>query len=158
MKKLFFLASVVLCLLAAHSVSAQKIGGFLAYGSEIESLGIGVNGEFNVAQKLTISPSFVFYFPNNDVTWLELNGNLNYYLLREGIDFYGLAGLNLAILSYASNSPYYEGGSNSEIGLNLGFGVNFDVGQSFKPFAEMKYTISDFDQLGIFFGLKFNLK
>ncbi|MFN0217073.1 MAG: hypothetical protein ACKVT2_22680 [Saprospiraceae bacterium] len=79
MKKLFFIVSVVICMFAAQSVCAQKIGGFLAYGSEIESLGIGVNAEFDVAQKLTISPSFVFYFPNDDVTWLELNGNLNYY-------------------------------------------------------------------------------
>ncbi len=158
MKKLLFLVSVVLCLFTVQSVSAQKIGGFLAYGSEIESLGIGVNGEFDLSQKLTLSPGFVFYFPNNNVTWIELNGNLNYYFLREGVDLYGLAGLNLSILSYDNDYPGTEDGSNSEIGINVGLGINFDVGQSFKPFAEMKYVISDADQLGIFFGLKFNLK
>jgi len=159
MKKLLFLVfSVVLCLFAAQSVSAQKIGGFLAYGSQIESLGIGVNGEFDLSQKLTLSPSFVFFFPKNNFTWVDLNGNVNYYFLKEGVDFYGLVGLNLAILSYNGNDQFIQNNTNSELGINLGIGTNFDVGQNFKPFVEMKYVLSDADQFAVFFGLKFNVK
>jgi outer membrane immunogenic protein len=159
MKKQLFLIAVVGFLFAASTVSAQKVGGFLGYGAEIESLGIGVNGEFDLSQKLTLSPSFIFFFPNDDFTWIDLNGNLNYYFLNEGVDLYGLVGLNLAIVSYNGNNQVVEDNTDSELGLNFGFGANFDVGQKFEPFAEMKYAaLSDFDQFSIIFGLKFRLK
>ncbi|WP_425401993.1 hypothetical protein [Fulvivirga imtechensis] len=48
--------------------------------------------------------------------------------------------------------------TNSELGLNLGIGTNLNLGGSIKPFAEFKFTISDFDQAVLFFGVKYDLK
>lgn len=62
------------------SVNAQekpKIGVFLAYGTEIENLGIGANAEFTISEKLSISPSIVYYLPKEEygvkMNWLEVN-------------------------------------------------------------------------------------
>jgi len=48
--------------------------------------------------------------------------------------------------------------SGTELGLNLGLGANFHISnEKILPFAELKYVISDFDQLVIFAGVKVNI-
>jgi outer membrane immunogenic protein len=152
MKKQLFLIAVVGFLFAAGSASAQKIGVFLGYGTEVEELGIGVNGEFNINSKVSIAPSFIFWFPEDPYSWWEFNANVNYYFTTAGsADFYGLAGINL--FSYD-----VEGGDGqSEVGLNLGAGANFNIGKNWEPFTELKFVIGDVDQLGLFFGAKFKV-
>src|SRR5690554_7310154 len=94
--------SIAISFAFAFSIQAQeetRIGGFLAYGTEIESIGIGANAEFPIIEKLTISPSFIYYFPKEEysvkVNWFEVNANANYYLInQEGINIYALGGLN----------------------------------------------------------------
>ena len=49
-----------LCLTFSFTANAQsetKLGALLAYGTEVESIGIGANAEFPIVEKLTISPS-----------------------------------------------------------------------------------------------------
>lgn len=152
MKKLGVVLAFMVCMMAAVDSSAQKIGVMLGYGTEVEELGIGVNGEFNINDKVSISPSFVYWFPKDPLSWWEFNANANYYFTTAGsADFYGLAGINL----FGFN---VEGGDGeSEVGLNLGAGVNFNIGKNWEPFTELKFVIGDADQLGLFFGAKFKL-
>lgn len=152
MKKLGVALAFIICMMAAVDSSAQKVGVMLGYGTEVEQLGIGINGEFNINSKVSISPSFVYWFPEDPLTWWEFNANVNYYFTTAGsADFYGLAGINL----FGYN---VEGGDGaSEVGLNLGAGCNFNIGKSWEPFTELKFVIGDADQLGIFFGAKFKL-
>jgi len=158
MKKVLF--TLLLAGVISFSASAQtRVGGLLAFGSEIESLGIGGIAEFMIKDNMGISPGIVFYFGGDGYSLWEINGNFNYYFATEGsAQFYGLAGLNFATVSYDDND-FYDGGSDTEIGLNLGIGSNFVTNNDkLLPFAEIKYVISDFDQLCIFAGIKFNLK
>lgn len=156
MKSLLF--STGLLLLMCQYVLAQdntRIGGKLLYGSEVENLGIGATAEFPVMDKLVIAPDISFYFPKDDVNVFEINANVNYYFLEEEtIGFYGLGGLN-----YTNVKVDYGFGSDSdgELGLNLGLGANFQIDQSFLPFAEIKYVIGDYDELVIAAGVKFNI-
>jgi outer membrane immunogenic protein len=152
MKKLGVVLAFMVCMMAAVDSSAQKIGVMLGYGTEVEELGIGVNGEFNINDKVSISPSFIYWFPKDPISWWEFNANANYYFTTAGsADFYGLAGINL----FGYN---VEGGDGeSEVGLNLGAGVNFNIGKNWEPFTELKFVIGDADQLGLFFGAKFKL-
>ena len=152
MKKLGVVLAFMVCMMAAVDSSAQKIGVMLGYGTEVEELGIGVNGEFNINDKVSISPSFIYWFPKDPLSWWEFNANANYYFTTAGsADFYGLAGINL----FGFN---VEGGDGeSEVGLNLGAGVNFNIGKNWEPFTELKFVIGDADQLGLFFGAKFKL-
>ncbi len=151
------------------TVQAQeetRIGGFLAYGTEIESIGIGANAEFPIIEKLTISPSFIYYFPKEEysvkVNWFEVNANANYYLInQEGINIYALGGLNYSSVKVSYDGDYGILGnySNSDgrLGLNLGGGINFKVGGNIIPFSELKYVIIDGGQLVLSAGVKFNL-
>lgn len=157
--------------LFSNNVQAQdietRIGAMLAYGTEIENIGIGANAEFGITDELSISPSFIYYLPKDNgpinVTWFEFNANANYYFLQdEKFDFYGLGGLN-----YTHVNVKYDGaieglggsanGGDGRVGLNLGGGANLNLGGNITPFAELKYVIIDGSQLVIAVGVKFNI-
>lgn len=151
MKK--FTLSLVFIIAICFASQAQKsIGAGLAYGSEIENLGIGVNAEFELNDQIDIAPSFIYYFKKNNVSWWELNGNINYIFSDNGPTIYGLAGLNITSVK-VDFGPFSA--SDSELGLNLGIGASFAQTGSVRPFAEAKYTISNFDQLSLFGGVRF---
>ena len=153
MKRSLLCVSFLIALLTALDSSAQKIGVFLGFGTEVEELGIGVNGEFNVSQKVAISPSFIYWFPEDPLSWWEFNANVLYYFTKAGsADLYGLGGINLF------NYNIEGGDGQNEVGLNLGIGANFNIGKKWEPFTELKFVIGDADQLGLFFGAKFKLK
>ncbi len=163
-----FLATMVICMFTTTSFSQTetKLGALLAYGTEIENIGVGANAEFPIIEKLTISPSFIYYLPKDEsgikINWFEVNANANYYFLdEENIDVYGIGGLN-----YTNVKVKYDGDSifgddlsvsDGRIGLNLGGGTNFNIGSNITPFAELKYVIIDGGQLVIAAGVKFNL-
>lgn len=153
MKKLGVALAFIVCMIASYDSNAQKIGVMLGYGTEVEELGLGINGEFNINSKVSIAPSFVYWFPKDPVSWWEFNVNANYYFTKAGsADFYGLAGINL----FNAKADGFDG--ESEVGLNLGAGANFNIGKSWEPFTEVKFVLGDADQLGLFFGAKFKLR
>lgn len=163
MKKVLFTA--LLASVVSLTASAQtRVGGLLGFGSEIESLALGGVAEFMIKENMGISPQLVFFFGKKDgdvkqSLW-EINGNFNYYFLQDQVDLYGIIGLNFANYKVKYDIPGFgsESMTDSEIGLNLGIGSNFPVSnESILPFAELKYVISDFDQLCIFAGVKFIL-
>lgn len=169
MKKINLILATLTFFLFSFSINAQtetRIGGFLAYGTEIENLGIGANAEFPIIEKMTISPSFIFYLPKDEtgikINWFEVNANANYYFLdEEKIAVYGLAGLNYSSVKvkYDDELSFLDDYSSSDgrFGLNLGGGANFDIGSSITPFAELKYVIIDGGQLVLAAGVKFNI-
>ena len=145
-----------------------RIGAMLAYGTEIENIGIGANAEFGIMDKLSISPSFIYYLPKEEgpikVTWFEFNANANYYFIQdEKLDVYGLGGLNYTNVNVKFDTNAFGGfggnasGSDGRIGLNLGGGANLNSGGNISPFAELKYVIIDGGQLVIAAGVKFKI-
>jgi outer membrane protein X len=143
-----------------------NVGGMLAYGTEIENLGIGANAEFGILDNLSISPSFIYYLPKENgpikINWFEFNANANYYFMQdEKFDVYGIGGLN-----YTSVKVKYDGStlfgqdyssSDGRIGLNLGGGANLNLDGNITPFAELKYVIIDGGQLVIAAGVRFKI-
>ncbi|WP_246296737.1 outer membrane protein [Winogradskyella vidalii] len=167
LKTLFL--GVCMAFLAPFISNAQdetKLGGYLAYGTEIENIGIGVNAEFPIAEQLTIAPSFTYFLPKDEygvkVSWFEVNANANYYFVEaSGVSVYGLGGLNYSSVKVSYDDTFGFGGdysaSDGRFGLNLGAGANFEIGSSILPFAELKYVIIDGGQLVIAAGVKFNI-
>ena len=153
MKKILLLTVFfTLCFILSNESRAQNIGAGLAFGTEVESLGIGVNGQFATANRdLIISPSFILFFPDDPLNFWELNADVNYYFSRSSASVYGILGLNLG----HTGIDGIDDSGNTELGLNLGAGVDLDLGSNIVPFAQAKYAISDFDQLVIFFGARF---
>ncbi|PVW17409.1 outer membrane protein [Marixanthomonas spongiae] len=167
-KKLIFTAFLFFAgLVVSQAQIDTRIGAELAYGTEIENLGIGANAEFGVLDNLSISPSFIYYFPKEEgpikVNWWEINGNVNYYFIQdEGFHLYGLGGLNYTNVSIDADIDYGDFGysvdsSDGRFGLNLGAGANMDLGSNIMPFAELKYVIIDGGQLVLAAGVKFNI-
>ncbi len=151
---------------AASAQQDMRLGGFLAFGSEIESAGIGINAEFPIFEKLTLAPSLIYYFPKDQAyvktTLFEINGNANYYFMdHETFGFYGLAGINYTNVKVkVDDFGFGFGGASSsegKVGLNIGGGTNFNLGKNWMPFAELKYVVSDYDQLVLLAGVKINL-
>ena len=144
---------------------ANRIGAQLLYGTEVNSLGIGAIAELPVADRMVISPSFSFYFPNEEgfvkTSAFEINGNLNYiFVEQDNLTFYGLGGLNYTNVKVKVDMSQVGmsnvSSSAGEIGLNLGAGANFNIGRNFVPFGEVKYILGGFDQLVLAAGLKFD--
>ncbi|WP_418639284.1 outer membrane protein [Winogradskyella sp.] len=169
MNKINLLITALVIISLSFTASAQsetKVGALIGYGTEIENIGLGANAEFPIMEKLTISPSFIYYLPKDEsgikINWFEVNANANYYFLdEENIDVYGIAGLNYSSIKVKYENSFGLGGnfssSDGRIGLNLGTGANFNIGSSITPFAEIKYVIIDGGQLVIAGGVKFNL-
>ncbi len=166
MKRVLLLLVFVVGLIS-FSNAQTMVGGGLAYGTEVDDPGIFVDGEFFLKNELALSPDFIFYFWDDPVglsrSFWELNFNLNYYFIEDGpAEVYGIGGLNLstARVKYDSGVPVIGGetDTNSELGINLGVGANFDINASVTPFGEFKFTIGDFDQAVLMFGLKFPLR
>jgi outer membrane immunogenic protein len=163
MKKVFLLAFASMAISFAAN-SQTRIGAFLGNGSEVSRWGIGANAEFFINDKMAISPSILFYFPEKSngvkVSVWEVNGNFNYYFLQQDVvGLYGLAGLNVTGVKVKYDNSFFGSGSasDSNVGINLGIGANFNVG-SVLPFAEIKYVVSDYDQAVINLGVKFPIK
>ena len=151
MKKML-LVLAVLAMFGASSLSALELGVGFKYGSEIEELGLQVNAVFPITKALRVAPDIAYYFVEGDTTYMTFNLNLQYcFLAKDAIAVYGLAGLQLA---YMDNDFF---GSDSALGLNLGAGVQYNFTAKVGLFVEAKYTISDWDQFALAFGVRFKL-
>ena len=96
-----------------------------------------------------------------------MNGNVHYYFVNNSnIAFYGLGGLNYSHVGVKYKQTEIGSGmvesefeaDDGEIGVNLGAGANFPIGQNFTPFAELKYVAASTDQVVRSAGVKLGLK
>lgn len=175
--KLIKKSLILFCLLGLVATTQNAkgqtaIGGGLAYGTEIESPGINLNGTYMVTENIAIAPSIIYFFPKSyysdyKLKWLEVDLNGHYYFNTTGnIKPYALAGLNFSFLtvptydfsSLFGGSGEVENETTTKIGLNLGGGAEFDIDSSIKPFGQLSYSIiENFGQLVIIAGVRFPL-
>jgi outer membrane protein X len=158
MKKIALLAAII-ALFGVKSYGQVDIlvGGGLAYGSEIKNLGLDLRGDFRFDRGWVISPNLNFFFPkeNNNVrtSWTAFNADVHYLLpVGSGFHFYPFGGLNFSSISNKVKNTDVKH-SHSEIGLNIGMGLNANFGSNVDGFVDMKYVVSDFDQAVITFGV-----
>ncbi|MDX1639871.1 MAG: outer membrane beta-barrel protein [Balneolaceae bacterium] len=174
MKYLSTLPLVSLLLLLTVSVGyAQNgditLGGGLIFGSGVSGidqvdndLGIKVDGVYTINDDFRGVADFGFYFPHEQngfkqTVW-ELNFNGNYLFYSEdALTLYGLGGINITNISFEQSTQGITGsGDSSEFGLNVGGGLEYglDFGNLF---AELKYVLSDADQLALGAGVRFGI-
>lgn len=163
MRKLFF--TLLLPLLLSTSTLAQvRVGPFLAYGKQLDLWGLGAYSEILVNERLSISPVFTHFFPEDldntprRTVW-ELNGNINYYVIRGEIGYlYGLAGLNYTHFKIRTKTALTDiVEKDGNVGLNMGLGTMVRVNDLFLPFVEGKYTAGGYSQFSLNFGVRFQL-
>ncbi len=172
------LLSIFIALTTTIVTAQFKIGGKLAYGSEIETLGIGAKGTYEINDKITGSGELLFFFANNQdvgftevktrITTLNTDVHYNLDLDTSPVSLYALGGLNFnfAKTTVELNNSAFPGfvgvGGSSEasdtfIGLNIGAGGSYPIKDNLELFSELKYVISDFDQVVFSFGVLFKL-
>lgn len=167
MKKSLNTCLACLLLLSAGITHAQleiAAGLGLAYGTEAEAVGLQIRGDIDLTDQWGGSLNFVTFFSPNfgeedlsgfadiKTIYREINFNAHYFAYsNDAITVYPLAGLNLTTAGIKStiNLPFVGsiGDTETKVGLNLGGGVRFMVADQISILGELKYVISDFDQL-----------
>ena len=164
--KNFLTSLLVLTLITFFSgkASAQnlKVGGGLFYATDLNNVGISVNGNYEFSKQLQLAPSFIYFLTKDYVSWKALDIDLHYKLVdNSGLDIYAIGGLGLTFVSIdiptiTLGGSSFGGGSvsDSNFGVNVGAGVSKSLG-SVDLFAEAKYAITSGSYLKIGAGLLF---
>lgn len=156
-KNLFVLFALLLgSILIPYSAKSQvSLGVGLAYGSDVKELGIEGRGYYDFAsnKNLRLEANFTYFLVKSPLTFFTLDANLDYtFAPFQGGFAYALGGLDLAHTAISGFS-----GSSTELGLNLGVGVEGKV--SFGGiFGEAKYVIGNASELVLTGGLRFSLR
>ena len=155
MRKLFLTAVIALLSIGAYAQKGQTyLGGQLAYPTEIESLGIGVKGGYEITDAIRAQATFDYFLKKNNVSWWDLNLDVHYlFPLGNNIKVYPLAGLTYlrgsvdgftqtvntpdGTVTVGSNESYSDG----NLGLNLGGGFQYDLTDKLVLNAEVKFQI-----------------
>ena len=158
MKKLLCSVALIGMLAAPVAVQAQlQVGAFAAYHDDLEAFGIGAGISIpltSIDPNVALIPDFTFFFPDDPFGYFEINGDVSYNF-PVGADApvapFAFAGLNIGRSSVDLGTT---SDSSTDIGLNLGGGVNFAAG-SVNPFAGAKFEIQDATGFVIFGGIAF---
>jgi hypothetical protein len=145
-------------LAAPVTVQAQlEAGPLLAYYDDLEAIGVGAFIAIPVpqlAEGFAIVPDFTWYFPDGG-DYFEINGDLAYYFpvaADSPVLPFAFGGLSIGRVSV--DLGQFGEASDTDVGLNLGGGVEFAAG-SLNPFAGAKFELRDNTGFVIFGGLGF---
>ena len=119
----------------------QAAGVHLSYGTEIETIGIGVKYQYNITDNIRFEPSLNYSFENDFGTdQFDINANLHYlFPMASYVRVYPLAGLTFA--------RYDNVETHTRLGVNAGGGAEFDMSNNLILNLELKYQfVSDADQ------------
>ncbi|MEQ8475038.1 hypothetical protein [Fulvivirga sp.] len=149
MKKVILLSLLLVGCFTSYSQT--RLGGGLSYGTDVEELGLNLNGEFFLKSNLALSPEFNYFFIDGPGSFWTINADGHFYFNRSSqASFYGLGGINLATAGF-------DGNTDTELGVNLGAGANFELNKSVTPFAQLKFVVGNADQAVFSFGVRFDL-
>lgn len=155
MRKLFTgLAAATFLAVGAPGADAQvQLGPTLALSDEFD-FGIGATLSAQAPQlgeSIGFLGELLFYFPDNR-DFFEINGNVTYAfpLAESTLLPFVLGGLNVG---RASSDL---GGGNTEVGLNIGGGITFDL-ESFRPSVGGRFVLGGIDHFVFFATLPFEV-
>ncbi len=184
MKRTITIIALGLFLMASTQSWAQEQGQIrasvsLALGTEAaisdtgdSKLGMGINigGDYFVIDKLSIAPSYTFFFKssygadtdfgNTELSVKSSSFNIDgkYYLLTEGVNLYGLFGISFASAKVTANflgTPIDI--KDNKTGINIGAGVDFDLSDKLFLNGQVKYN-TPLEQLVIGVGVGYVIK
>ncbi len=146
---------------AAHAQSDPgdiTLGAGLSYGERFSELGLHLGGYYVLNEDMRVGGDFVYWFidspPGGSNTYFEINGNFHYLFYQENdVTLYGIGTLGIHRASFDFNG---FSGSDTELGLGIGAGGEYDIG-AVKLFAEPRLFLTGFDQFGFSFGARLDL-
>lgn len=88
----------------------MSLGAGLNYATDIENVGISLQGLYKIDPQWEVSPKFTYYFKKDYTTYSTLDLDGHYVFSDNGSNaFYALAGLNITFFKYKYDGPSYSG-------------------------------------------------
>ena len=158
MKKLLLLVCAAVMSLSASAQAGDKaLGAQLVFGSETNSIGLGVKGQYYFTDQLRGEASVDYFFKNKGVSMWDINANVHYLIdVADKFKVYPLAGLGYTNWSYKYEFPGLPvvEGSDGRLAINLGGGAEYELTKNLSVNAELKYQIiSNYNQLVLGVGV-----
>ena len=158
MKKFLMIACMVLF---STSMFAQQgamyVGGNLNYGmhSDYKNFGFGVKAQYEFIQNFRAEASANYFLEKDNLKMWDINANLHYiFRISDKFAIYPLGGV--CVLATDLDAPGI--GSHSDLGVNVGGGIEFPITDVIKINAEAKYQIvDDWDRPVLSLGIAFAL-
>ncbi|MCC5927152.1 MAG: outer membrane beta-barrel protein [Bacteroidetes bacterium] len=167
-----FLLAVLLLVTFNSLTQAQSqegdisVGIGLAYGFDLEEPAIGLGGVYTINEQFRAAVDLHYYliasenFGGVDIDYnvWELNMNAHYMFVNdETKTLYALGGINyFRIKVSASEGAFNISESDSEVGLNLGGGAEYNLG-NFRLYGELKFSLGDASQMFLGAGVRFGI-
>ena len=160
MKKLLLLVCAAVMSLSASAQAGDKaLGAQLVFGSETNSLGFGVKGQYYFTDHIRGEGSFDYFFKRKGLSMWDVNANVHYLFdVADKFKVYPLAGLGYTNWSYKYEYPGLPvvEGSDGRLAINLGGGAEYELTKDLSVNAEAKYQIiSNYNQLVLGVGVAY---
>ena len=161
------LAGLLVLAAPAYAENDIEFGAQLSWADDTD-IGIGARAQLGtneIVEQTRVAASFDWFFPDGgtgvDFSYFEFNINGHYMLPieAEAVDFYAGGGINIARASidYDDDIPFIGGTSvsDTEIGLNLLGGVDFDINENLGGFGELRIELGGGEQFVLTGGVMF---
>jgi opacity protein-like surface antigen len=173
MKKIIL--SIVL-LATSFCFSQKQLGLSAVYGTEIETLGLGLRGVIIIDENFSLVPEIIAFLPSErninfgenqtaeaTTNMILFNADLHYTfdLYIKNLEIYALAGFNYTeanndVDGFDTDEIDFGEFQDSGVGANLGAGTRYSLTNNLYLFAEAKYIINDINQTVFNLGILAN--
>lgn len=155
LKKYFIFTTFILFSALVVRGQEVRLGGGLSYGTVIKNAGLNVRADFRVHPQWSVVPHFNWFIGKErygiKYQWNAINVDGHYiFEMDESWMVYPLLGFNIATVGEKVRDITF---SDTEIGINLGFGSEYKLDKRLSGFGEVKYVIGDADQAVFTFGI-----
>ena len=152
---------------ASAQAGDKALGAQLVFGSETNSFGLGVKGQYYFTDQIRGEGSFDYFFKNKGVSMWDINANVHYLFdVANKVKVYPLAGLGYTNWSYTNDVIVKEvngkdkvvehKGSDGRLAVNLGGGAEYALTDNVSVNAEAKWQIvNNYNQLVLGVGVAY---
>lgn len=168
MKKIKFIISISMVLLLFLGLDGKifaqtTIGGSTYYGSEIESYGLNVYGDYTLSEKFRVGLDLIWWPQNspNDINYLftETNAYLRFIpFTMNNFSFYGtiLGGYHYASVRVKTLDESYKSSEHMKA-FGTGAGILYNFGSFSLTAGVRNFFYSGFNQLSISGGIQIDI-
>ena len=145
---------------ASAQAGDKAVGAQLVFGSETNSIGFGVKGQYYFTDQIRGEGSFDYFRKNKGISMWDINANVHYLFdVANKVKVYPLAGLGYTNWSYKYEYPGHSviEGSDGRLAINLGGGAEYELTKDLSVNAELKYQIvsNNYSQLVLGVGVAY---
>ena len=145
---------------ASAQAGDKAVGAQLVFGSETNSIGFGVKGQYYFTDQIRGEGSFDYFLKNKGISMWDINANVHYLFdVADKFKVYPVAGLGYTNWSYKYEYPGHSviEGSDGRLAINLGGGAEYELTKDLSVNAELKYQIvsNNYSQLVLGVGVAY---